>query len=627
MKENQQQRPRRRRRRQQHANREVLRRFRNSVIAFLVIALLIVIVIWVAFGKGIRQAKESGEKFGVQWMLAALYPEKYSYSTEQANLQEYFRLESAEDIAIILQDDRINAKGKLYDGTVYFSIDTIRDLFTDRFYVSTEENLLLYTTAKDVIRVDIGDDSKAYYVGEQANPTDYVIARYANDGTLYVAADYVQKYANFTYDFYADPNRMQVYNSWGTDKMAEVTDDTHVRYQGGIKSDILCPITAGTMVEVLEGMENWTKIKTSDGYIGYIENARLGEVQEVKADPATGAYDPKTDYAMTPPEQRVLLGWHQIFSPDDGTKLAEVTANATGMNVVSPTWFFLKGTNEAGEVDYTCIASAKYVERAHEKGYQVWALVENMENDFDEYALFSSSANRAALIDKLMADAETYGFDGINMDIELTDSKLNKVGAHYVQFLRELSIQTHERGLVLSVDVNVPTESNREINLREQGLINDYVIVMAYDEHYIGSEAGSISSVGFVEKGLEDMKKLGVPVDKIVCGVPFYTRIWNTDSHGSVTSQAVGMDTAIEWVNNRSLPISWDEDACCNYAEKKEASSTYQVWLEDEESMQARLSIIGSQGVHSVAGWKLEMENANTWNIIDSMIEQPSKEE
>ncbi len=610
----------RRRRRPQHANREVLRRFRNSVIAFFVIALLIVIVIWVAFGKGIRQAKESGEKFGVQWMLAALYPEKYSYSTEMANLQEYFKLDYPEDIAIILQDDRINAKGKLYDGTVYFSIDTVRDLFTDRFYVNSEENILLYTTASEVIRVDIGDDSKAYYTGETATPTDYAIARYGKDGTLYVAADYVKKYANFTYDFYADPNRMQVYNSWGMDKMAEVTDDTHVRYQGGIKSDILCEIAKGSEVEVLEGMENWTKVKTADGYIGYIENARLGEVVEVKADPATGAYDPKSDYAMVPPQERVLLGWHQIFSPDDGTGMSEITAGATGMNVVSPTWFFLKGTNDAGEVDYTCIASAKYVERAHEKGYQVWALVENMENDFDEYALFSSSANRAALIDKLLADAETYGFDGINMDIELTDSKLNKVGPHYVQFLRELSIQTHAKGLILSVDVNVPTESNREINLKEQGLVNDYVIMMGYDEHYIGSDAGSIASVTFVEKGLEDMKKQGVPVDKIVCAVPFYTRIWRTD-RGNVTSDAVGMDTAMEWVNNRSLPIEWDEDACCNYAEKSDGDVLYQVWIEDEDSTEARLGIISAQGVRSIAGWKLGLENANTWNIIDSMIE------
>lgn len=620
MKENEEQRPRRRRRRPQHANREVLRRFRNSVIAFVVILLLIVIVIWAAFGKGIRQARESGEKFGLQWMLAALYPEKYSYSTETADLQEYFKLDSPEDIAIILQDDRINAKGKLYDGTVYFSIDTVRDLFTDRFYVSTEENVLLYTTSTDVIRVNIGDDSKAYYVGDTENKTDYAIARYAKDGTLYVAADYVKRYANFTYDFYADPNRMQVYNSWGVDKMAEVTDDTHVRYQGGIKSDILCEVSKGAKVEVLEGMENWTKVKTSDGFIGYIENARLGDIAEVTAQPETGAYDPYQDYVMTPPQERVLLGWHQIFSPDDGAGMTAITANATGMNVVSPTWFFLKGTNEAGEVDYTCIASSKYVSAAHDKGYQVWALVENMENDFDEYALFSSSANRAALIDKLMADAETYGFDGINMDIELTDSKLNKVGPHYVQFLRELSIQTHAKGLVLSVDVNVPTESNREINLKEQGLVNDYVIMMGYDEHYIGSEAGSIASVGFVEKGLEDMKKQGVPVEKIVCAVPFYTRIWRTD-RGNVTSDAVGMDTAMEWVNNRSLSLTWDEDLCCNYAEKDDGGVMYQVWVEDDESTEARLAVINGQGVRSIAGWKLGLENANTWNIIDAVIE------
>ena len=79
-----------------------------------------------------------------------------------------------------------------------------------------------------------------------------------------------------------------------------------------------------------------------------------------------------------------------------------------------------------------------------------------------------------------MADAETYGFDGYNLDFE---SLKESAGPHSVQFIREMSAACRNNGLILSVDNYVPAPYNRFYDRTEQGIVADYVIVMGYDEH------------------------------------------------------------------------------------------------------------------------------------------------
>ncbi|MBP5608190.1 MAG: hypothetical protein J6X66_07985 [Lachnospiraceae bacterium] len=603
-----------RRRPAQRANKDVLKRLGQSVLAIIIAIALIAVVIMVAFGDRIKESLANREELGGRWLLSLLYPEKYSYGMDPANLKDYFQLFNDEDVAIILQDERIAAHAKIFDDAVYFSIDTIRDLFTKRFYVNTEENKLLYSTSDQVISNTIGE--KTYLMDGQTKSFSFPVSRFGKDGTFYIAAEYVRLFADFDFDFHTSGdhiNRVQVYTKWEEDRVATLKSDTQLRIRGGIKSEVLRAMEKGEEVEILETMETWSKVKTGDAFIGFIENRTLNEATTRTLPAATGAYHPENDYNMAPPAEQVLVGWHQIFDADDGSGMLALTESASGMNVVSPTWFFL--TDEEGA--YNQIARQSYVEKAHEKGYQVWALVENMESDFDEYALFSSSERRAALIQNLINDALNTGIDGINMDIEFTDSKLSKTGTHYVQFLRELSIETHKNGLVLSVDVPPPTESNKPFDFEELGYIMDYVILMAYDEHYSGSEAGSVASIGFVEKGLNDcLTKYSIPAEKIVCGMPFYTRIWKTEA-GNVTSEAVGMDTAWEWVNNRNLETQWLDDICQYYAEYRDGTALYQVWLEDESAYRARTGLMTDKGIKSMAGWKLGLEGAGVWDVIN----------
>lgn len=602
------------RRRMEEPDRDLIRGFGRKLISMCIALVLILIIGGVAFGGRIKKAMSSGEKLGFHTVMEVLYPEKYSYSTEPADMNEYFSLFSDDDVAIVLQDERIETRAKLIGGDVYFSSDTVYDLFTKRFYYNETEGRLLYTTADDIYSVKVGDESNYYETSEGRKDFDKPIARLYKDGTLYIAADYVRMFSNFSYELFKDPNRLKLVTEWGTDRMATVKDDTYVRVKGGVKSDVLCHSQAGDKVEVLETMETWTKVKTADCFIGYVENDRLSEYTEENPTPVTDAYDPRADFdAHRIDAGQIFLGFHQIGAPDDGTQLTQLLDNAVSVNTVSPTWFYLQDADGT----YLDLSNANYVKTAHNRDVKVWPLLEDMTNDVDEYALFSSSKARRNLIDGLIASVSACGADGINIDLERIDSK---TGPHYVQFLRELSIETHKRDLVLSVDDFAPNEGNIYYNYNEQGHVADYLALMQYNEHWGSSEAGSVASVGFIEEGLQKTLDRGVPSERIISILPFYTRIWRIEG-AETTSDAVAMDTAVQFLVNHGITPGWDDELCQNYAEFEDGTATYKVWLEDEQSMRAKLGVLSEKGVKNAGGWRLGLENGGTWGWFVEILE------
>ena len=586
------------------------KQIKHKLISVLVAIALIVIILIVAFGKQIKQSIASGEEINARWFLALIYPEKYSYSTEYADMNEYFQLFAPDDVAIILGDNKLTDKGKVINGSVYFPLDTAENIFTDRFYYNEDEKVLMYTTSESIYEVDVESDTAGYEYAGNYTSTSYFPAKLVGE-EIYVALDYVKMFSNFEYSFFESPYRVQVYNSWDTYKAADMLKNTEVRYQGGIKSDILTTVNEGDRVQILEVMETWTKIKTADGFFGYVENNTLSEPYDATDTPVSGAYDPVEDYGTVPTimsDVKVILGWHQIYFADDGTNLESVLTPGSCVNVVSPTWFYIN--SESGTFD--SYASSDYVTYAHNNGYKVWALVEDMTNDFDEYALFSSSVNRKALIDNLISSVKAVGADGINVDCEKVGSQ---TGPHFVQFLRELAIETRKNGLVLSVDNYVQNEGNLYYDLHEQGIICDYVIIMGYDEHWAGSEPGSVASIGFVEGGISSALSAGVPADKLINAVPFYTRIWKTEGSEN-TSEAVGLDTCQEWLNNRGITPTWNEECCQYYAEYQDGTASYKVWVEDISSLNAKLTMMQGYNIAGCAAWKLGLGNDEAWTSV-----------
>ena len=536
--------------------------------------------------------------------------QKYSYSDEKADLNDYWDIEDETSVPIILGDERIEERALLLDGTYYMDFASVQKYLNERFYYGKEDSLLIYTTPTAIISSEIGSST---YTDTQngEGSEDYVISRIEGD-TLYVALDYVKKYTNFFYRGFTEPNHMQLTTTWDEKKVATISKNTNLRIRGGVKSEILEPLEKGSEVTVLEELENWSKIKSENSYIGYVENKFLTGITDKSPIPVTDYAEP--EYTSLTRDHLINMGFHYIGGVSGNDTISEVLQPTKGINVLCPTWLALSD-NEGG---VRSIAGADYVNKAHDKGIEVWPLLSNFEiKDISTSTVLGSAQYRAAVIKNTVDAVTAVGADGVNVDFE---SIMTEDGQSFIEFIRELSIACRQAGLVLSVDNYVPMNFNDHYDLHEQGVVADYVIIMGYDEHYAGSEqAGSVASLSYVENGI--IKALeDVDASKVINAVPFYTRIWHTKD-GELTCETVGMDKAAEYIKNHSIEMMWDADCGQNYGEFTSNDGTLnQIWMEDAKSIQQKIDSMKAHGIAGIAQWRLGMETPDVWDVIGGYI-------
>lgn len=564
----------------------------KKVIPVIIAIALICIIVAVSFGK-------------------TLY-EKYSYGQERADLNEYFEIFGADDAPIILQDEKIGRSAWVSDGAVYFEESFIKEYFTKRFYYDENEELLLYTTADTTY--EAGADSKTVtdiQTGETSS-YDSVIWK-LRDNKLYIFADYIRHYVNFEYELFNDPYHLQVYTEWNQRVVATVKSDTQVRWRGGVKSEILTDASEGDKVTILEEMDDWTKVKTKDGFIGYIENKRLADETVETPSPVTTAIEDNFTYLTR--DHRINLTWHNIEYPQGGSELLNALGSVRELNVISPTWYWL--SDDLGGFEE--VGNAGYVTKAHELGIEVWPSVSNFhyESDVSTYNVLGYTSIRRQFTRNLVENAVAYGVDGINVDFETMDSSTTP---HFVQFVRELTLAAHKEGLVISVDNYVPTEYTAHYNRAEQGRFADYIIIMGYDEHYQGSEIGSVSTVSWMDSGIENTIKAVGDAKRVINAIPFYTRVWKT-TDGTVESEAVTMKVQNDFIERNNLEPTWDNDTNQYYAEATISGTFYQVWLENADSVEVRLNVMKKYDLGGVASWCLGQETPDIWDVIASYMQ------
>lgn len=538
--------------------------------------------------------------------------DKYSYSKEAADLDEYFQV-SGEQLAIIMQDEMLADKALSRNGTCYFELSTVHAYMNEVFYADKAEGILLYATDVDVIRTVFGESIASSAQGSE--DLGYIPAFIEND-TVYVAAEYVERFTNYSYTVYE--KHVQVMTKWESNLMAAVLKKTAVRLRGGVKSPVIRNMEAGEQVEVLEMMESWSKIKTSDSYIGYVENKFLDSQTEVEDVPVTHYQEP--EYTSILMEGKLCLGWHSIGGTAGNDTLDSVAAESKGMNVIAPTWFSLNDN----EGNFRSFATADYVAKAHAYGLQVWGVLDdfnyNIENNagIDVYEILTSTSKRQNLIEKIIEAAVSYGLEGINLDFEKVTSES---GIHYVQFLREISAACRNAGLVLSVDNYVPLNFNEYYRLDIQGVLVDYVIIMGYDEHWGGSgNPGSVASINYVENGIKKTLE-SVPAEKVINALPLYTRVWKIDG-AVVTDDSLSVRNTADFLSRVNAEPEWDEETCQNYAEWTSGSATYKLWIEDEESIEVKLKVMSVQNIGGVAVWRLGGGTEIVWELIRAYVEQ-----
>ena len=552
--------------------------------------------------------------------VAAFYLyKKYSFTNERANLAEYLYVTN-DEVAIFLNDEPkskvetengVKMRALKSNDTVYLPLSFVKKYINNRFYYAKDINKILYCLPDEV---KSNGDADIHQIGN----SPYIIFK----DEPYLLIDYVKDYSNIRYDSYLDEEskRIYIYNDWDKENVAYLKGKEAARVSGGNKSPIVTDLKKGEEVKILDRMTKWIKVKTSDGYIGYIRKSMV--TNETEKIPISSYLEPvRKSYRLN---EKVCIGFHQLFSIYDHAKLNDILKDTKGMNVIAPTWFKIKkDTDKKGSGEILSLANDKYSLYCHGKNLQVWATINNFDealdekkiDRIDEKALFSNTKTRRKMIDKILREVNVNNLDGINLDIEQV---ADEAGEDYSQFVRELSIELNKIGCILSIDTYVPYKFNKQYDLKEYNDFCDYVIIMAYDEHYSGSKvAGSVSSINYVKDAI-NLSLVNVNKEKLIIALPFYSRVWTTDIDGTVDAKTKSSIECEQSALAQGIKFAFDDVTCQNYGRKvTQEGKTVECWLEDDISLAYKMFEIKKADLAGTAAWKLTQERENFFNIIN----------
>ena len=543
-------------------------------------------------------------------LMTAFLIYTFSPSKEVMELSEYYNLTSEEEMAVILQDTISDEKGLYSDGIPYISYSMVKELFNKKFYWDANEHIMILTRPQEIIKIQ--PDTAEITVNKGSVAKEYVVVKMHND-VPYIAMPYVQEMSDITYKTFELPNRIVIKYKWGINELAAtVKKKTVIRLEDSIKSKILAEISPGDEVICVDTDETisrgFSKIISEDGIIGYVKTKKLNE----SSYRTTESSFVKPEYVHITKDYDICMAWHQVTNASANGGLLNLLNSTKGVNTISPTWFSIK--DNKGNI--SSLADETYVQRAHNAGVEVWGLCNDFSKEIDIAVVLSNTASRERLENKLLSMAIEYNLDGLNIDFE---NIKEESGEDFIQFVREMAVKCSNNGIVLSINDYVPVSYREYYNYEEQGEVADYVVIMAYDEHYSGSEeAGSVSSIGFVNDAVSKITGM-VSEERVIMALPFYTRLWKLSNEG-LTSAAYSMSGAQSILDDRGVKPSWDTATGQYYAEYQEGGATFQIWLEEEKSIEEKLKAVTQSGVHNVSFWRLGFEKTEVWNTVANYI-------
>lgn len=519
---------------------------------------------------------------------------KYIPTKDCMDLNEYYGQVAEGEAALILGTEKLEQRGIISGEEGYLPLDVVNTYLNQRYYWDAESQQILYVTPSEVTSMPASLEA-----GSEV---------WLRDGTVYLSLSYIRQYTDLDTYIYENPGRIAIQYQFSDVNTVTAKKDTYVRFRGGIKSEVLAKVKKGTNLILMEELEDWSQVATMDGYIGYVQKKAVSQPEKRTFERQFS----REEYNYIKMEQPVNLVWHQVTNMEANAGFADATANMTGVNVISPTWYSIIDN----EGNISSLASSDYVAQAHEKGLQVWGLVDNFNENISTTEILSRTSSRQNLVRQLVDAALSAGLDGINIDFEYLEEA---VGIHFLQFLRELSVETHKNNLVLSVDNPVPEDFTSHYDRAEQGRVVDYVIIMGYDEHYVGSEeAGSVASLPWVEKGIQDTLA-EVPAERVINAVPFYSRLWKTLAE-TLSSEAIGMGQVQEVISKYKVETYWDKNTSQNYGTFENEGAEFQIWIEDAQSIAEKVKLSSKYNLAGVAAWKLGFESSDVWQAISDNL-------
>lgn len=532
-------------------------------------------------------------------------------NTTIVDLHDYYGV-SEGSVSFIYRNELLNVITKV-DGQYYLEMNFVYDNICNNFYYDASLDKLLYTTGTEIRSYTF--DSLSYDVNGKSATGEYVVA-HREDDKIFIALDFIKDKGPYVFMEFPNPERVVMVDDGTTVDVIEIAKGAVIRTGTSIIEPILSDNLDGLWSIVDEDCDDgWTCVSHVDGRRGYIDSDSL--INSDKEEILSSGYQPEV-YKDCLRDYEIMLVWHPIYYKNANKNINGLLQKTHGVTTVSPTWY--KVSNETGGL--LSMADRNYVKYVQGLGMEVWPLISDFTSTdgagWSHKELFSNATNRRNLINNIIKEIKYLGCEGVNIDFEriTSDDKLD-----YAQFIRELSVSCRKENIVLSVDVMVPTSYNMKYNYDVLGEFVDYIMIMGYDEYYSGcGQAGPNASLPFEKAGIENGLKY-MPANKILSGVPFYTRMWiesvNANGEKVLEAKTYYMQTALDAVEKLKLNKTWNEELQVYAAYGTVDGVHYRIWLEEERSMTAKIQLVDDYKLGGVAAWALGMEIPSIWNILD----------
>lgn len=552
-------------------------------------------------------------------VAGAAYAGYYYYYKPNDSIAAAFETDG---LNLVIAGEIISHKNppQIIDGEILIPIEIIKEYFDPHIFWDDNSKKVTITTKDKLIRMQT-DELEALVNYE---PVDLNIPVIEEDGEIFVPIEFLNDLYNIDILYLKQQNVIIIDYRNRMIQVAEfINEEAVIRKGPSIKHPIVEKFNLKEKqdeeraLRIFEEYEKWYKVRTDTGTIGYIEKKYV-RVKWITINIIMP--DDKIEKEPWRPENgKINLVWEMMYGRrPDLDKIGKIE----GLDVISPTWFQLK--NDTG--DLINRADPVYVEWAHDNHYKVWALFSNDFQDIDATNRFLNNIDaRDNAIRQLLIYVSLYKLDGINIDFE---NVYKEDKDSLTQFVREMTPLLREQGLVVSIDVTIPDGSDtwsKCFDRKALGEIVDYVALMAYDQHWATSPiAGSVAQITWVEKNLIKTLEL-VPKEKLLLGLPFYTRLWEEESVGigkvKVTNPRVlTMEGAKNITGENNAPVKWDEKSGQFYTEFKENNKTYKVWIEDENSINLKSSLVQKYKLAGTAGWRRSDESPEIWEVLNSNL-------
>lgn len=522
----------------------------------------------------------------------------------------YIRNEIKNKINLIINNNNVTSSLK-YDiwigenDVIYISTKDIANFFDDNIFYDNKYDQIITSSNTKLATLKLNE--KSMYVN--SSKVTIFGAAVEKDGQFYLPFSEMKTVYNIDINYIKDSNVVIIDSLDREQKMANASKDTNIKYMPTSISKTVDKIKKGNSVVVISQENEWTKVRTSNGKIGYTKDlANIRVVREQLED------EKQID-------GKISLVW-EYFS-EYGSAPDRTGTTMQGVNVVSPTFITLKRLGQ-GEIDANIGNSGrKYIEWAHNNGYKVWPSISNNGYKDTTSEIMNDYKLREKLINNIINLILEYDLDGINIDFEYMNMSDKDM---FSRFLIELAPRLKEYRKVLSVDVTAPDGSENWslcYDRNEIGKVADYIVFMAYDQYGESSnKSGTTAGADWVETNIR--KFLGqeeVDKNKIILGMPFYTRLWKEDVDGNILSKSVVTMKNIDSVLPNNINKEWNEDLKQYYVEYTNRNVIHKMWIEEEDSISAKFDLLNKYDLAGAAYWNKDMEKQSIWNIVKEKLD------